>query len=645
MLHALRQAADQAAFRVSLHRPIAEKDRRGCRGVEGGLSRGLYRAAAALRGVVPGTRGIRRLRHVKAHQPAGSGAAGRFRCRGVHGVARGLRHVVALARRGGHAKGCRSSVQELNAAATALAAKRDNCLRAVLCHKADVGAGHNTAGCVRGSASATAAARASARRKRSGREARTKSVSGVGEKSADLVPYARPEAGPFRRKRYGEEVRRARRAAFNPGRDFLCPKVADAGPEVRPLGRKRFGEERCGLFAGVLHPRGDVLGPELPHTIPEGGPVLGQRVGKENLRFAQGVADCIGNCFGKRGAHAVPEARPVLRQRRGEEGSDRLFQVVQGSAFIQSVRKRLADFIAKAQGAKATDTGTHKSADAGSNNRHHSAHGCACRCACANHADLGSALGILVLRVLAGGLGAAVQVSHACTDAQKAQNAAQNACAARCGCACCRGRMAPQGRANGAQGAANATGNRSEGAVRAHSSLGRSLLQELAQPAICGSQALCGQCRRVNLDGRPLKGRLAIAEKPCSAGQGSGRRRGARARDQRAAARQRRAASATRKGRFCCLASLGACLGAKVSRLQNHHLGRYVHNCCGSLERTAHGRHTRRARAGACAASKAKRRGKTAEFRIGSCCARYQLEAENGANGRHLGLVALCPGL
>ena len=163
--------------------------------------------------------------------------------------------------------------------------------------------------------------------------------------------------------------------------------------------------------------------------------MLGQRVGKENLRFAQGVADCIGNCFGKRGDHAVPEARPVLRQRRGEEGSDRLFQVVQGSAFVQSVRKRLADFIAKAQGAKATDTGTHKSADAGSNNRHHSAHGCACRCACANHADLGSALGILVLRVLAGGLGAAVQVSHACTDAQKAQNAAQNACAARCGCA------------------------------------------------------------------------------------------------------------------------------------------------------------------------------------------------------------------
>ena len=427
-----------------------------------------------------------------------------------------------------------------------------------------MGAGHNTAGCVRGSASATAAARASARRKRSGREARTKSVSGVGEKSADLVPYARPEAGPFRRKRYGEEVRRARRAAFNPGRDFLCPEVADAGPEVRPLGRKRFGEERCGLFAGVLHPRGDVLGPELPHAIPEGGPVLGQRVGKENLRFAQGVADCIGNCFGKRGAHAVPEARPVLRQRRGEEGSDRLFQVVQGSAFVQSVRKRLADFIAKAQGAKATDTGTHKSADAGSNNRHHSAHGCACRCACSNHADLGSALGILVLRVLAGGLGAAVQVSHACTDAQKAQNAAQNACAARCGCACCRGRMAPQGRANGAQGAA---------------------------------------------------------------------------------ARQRRAASATRKGRFCRLASLGACLGAKVSRLQNHHLGRYVHNGCGSLERTAHGRHTRRASAGACATSKAKRRGKTAEFRIGACCARYQLEAENGANGRHLGLVALCPGL
>ena len=508
-----------------------------------------------------------------------------------------------------------------------------------------MGAGHNTAGCVRGSASATAAARASARRKRSGREARTKSVSGVGEKSADLVPYARPEAGPFRRKRYGEEVRRARRAAFNPGRDFLCPEVADAGPEVRPLGRKRFGEERCGLFAGVLHPRGDVLGPELPHTIPEGGPVLGQRVGKENLRFAQGVADCIGNCFGKRGVHAVPEARPVLRQRRGEEGSDRLFQVVQGSAFVQSVRKRLADFIAKAQGAKATDTGTHKSADAGSNNRHHSAHGCACRCACANHADLGSALGILVLRVLAGGLGAAVQVSHACTDAQKAQNAAQNACAARCGCACCRGRMAPQGRANGAQGAANATGNRSEGAVRAHSSLGRSLLQELAQPAICGSQTLCGQCRRVNLDGRPLKGRLAIAEKPCSAGQGSGRRRGARARGQRAAARQRRAASATRKGRFCRLASLGACLGAKVARLQNHHLGRYVHNGCGSLERAAHGRHTRRARAGACATSKAKRRGKTAEFRIGACCARYQLEAENGANGRHLGLVALCPGL
>ena len=506
-----------------------------------------------------------------------------------------------------------------------------------------MGAGHNTAGCVRGSASATAAARASARRKRSGREAGTKGVSGVGEKSADLVPYARPEAGPFRRKRYGEEVRRARRAAFNPGRDFLCPEVADAGPEVRPLGRKRFGEERCGLFAGVLHPRGDVLGPELPHTIPEGGPVLGQRVSKENLRFAQGVADCIGNCFGKRGAHAVPEARPVLRQRRGEEGSDGLFQVVQGSAFVQSVRKRLADFIAKAQGAKAADTGTHKGADAGSNNRHHSAHGCACRCACANHADLGSALGILVLRVLAGGLGAAVQVSHACTDAQKAQNAAQNACAARCGCACCRGRMASHGRANGAQGAANATGNRSEGAVRAHSSLGRSLLQELAQPAICGSQALCGQCRRVNLDGRPLKGRLAIAEKPCSAGQGSGRRRGARALDQRAAARQRRAASATRKGRFCRLAGLGACLGAKVARLQNHHLGRYVHNGCGSLEGAAHGRHTRRARAGA--ASKAKRRGKAAEFRIGACCARYQLEAQNGANGRHLGLVVLCPGL
>ena len=292
--------------------------------------------------------------------------------------------------------------------------------------------------------------------------------------------------------------------------------------------------------------------------------MLGQRVGKENLRFAQGVADCIGNCFGKRGAHAVPEARPVLRQRRGEEGSDRLFQVVQGSAFVQGIGKRLADFIAKAQGAKATDTGTHKSADAGSNNRHHSAHGCACRCACANHADLGSALGILVLRVLSGGLGAAVQVSHACTDAQKAQNAAQNACAARCGCACCRGRMASQGRANGAQGAA---------------------------------------------------------------------------------ARQRRASSATRKGRFCRLVSLGACLGAKVARLQNHHLGRYVHNGCGSLEGAAHGRHTRRARAGACATSKAKRRGKTAEFRIGACCARYQLEAENGANGRHLGLGALCPGL
>ena len=104
-------------------------------------------------------------------------------------------------------------------------------------------------------------------------------------------------------------------------------------------------------------------------------------------------------------------------------------------------------------------------------------------------------------------------------------------------------------------------------------------------------------------------------------------------------------ASATRKGRFCRLASLGACLGAKVARLQNHHLGRYVHNGCGSLERTAHGRHTRRARAGACATSKAKSRGKTAEFRIGACCARNQLEAENGANGRHLGLVVLCPGL
>ena len=520
MVRALRQVAHQAAFCVSLHRPMIEKVRRGCRCVEGVFSHGLHRAAAAdLRGVVPGTRGSFGPRHVKAHQPAGSGAGGRFRCRGVHGVARGLWHVVALARRGRHAQGCRSSVQKLNAAAAALAAQRDDCLRAILCNKANVGAGHNAAGCVWGNASAApAAARASAGRKRSGRESGAKGVSGVGEKSADLVPYARPEAGPFRRERHGEEVRRTRRAAFNPGRDFLCPEVADTCPEVRPLGRQRFREERCGLFSGVLHPRGDVLGPELPHTIPEGGPVLGQRVGKENLRFAQGVADCIGNCFGKRGAHAVPEARPVIRQRRGEEGSDRLFQVVQGSAFVQSVRKRLADFIAKAQGAKATDTGTHKSADAGSNNRHHSAHGCACRCACANHADLGSALGILVLRVLAGGLGAAVQVSHARTDAQKAQNAAQNACAARCGCACRRGRMAPQGRANGAQGAANATGNRSEGAVRAHSSLGRSLLQKLAQPAICGSQALCGQCRRVNLDGRPLKGRLAIAEKPCSAG-------------------------------------------------------------------------------------------------------------------------------
>ena len=537
-------------------------------------------------------------------------------------------------------------MQKLNAAATALAAQRDDSLRAVLCHKADVGAGHNAAGCVRGNASAApAAARASAGRKRSGRKSGAKGVSGVGEKSADLVPYARPEAGPFRRERHGEEVRRARRAAFNPGRDFLCPEVTDAGPEVRPLGRKRFGEERGGLFAGALHPCGDVLGPELPYTVPEGGPVFGQRVGKENLRFAQGVADCIGDCFGKRGAHAIPETRPVLRQRRSEKGSNRLSQVVQCSALVQGIGKRLADFVAKAQGTKAADTGTHKSADAGSNNRHHSAHGCACRCACANHADLGSALGILVLRVLAGGLGAAVQVSHACTDAQKAQNAAQNACAARCGCACCRGRMAPQGRANGAQGATNATGNRSEGAVRAHGGLGGALLQEFAQPAICGSQALCGQCRRVNLNGRSLKGRLAVAEEPCSAGQGSGRRRGARARDQRAAARQRRAAAATRKGRFCRLAGLGASLSAKVARLQDHHLGRYVHNGRGSLERAAHGRHTRRAHASARAASKTQRRGKTAEFRIGACCARYQLEAENGANGRHLGLVVLRPGL
>ena len=537
-------------------------------------------------------------------------------------------------------------MQKLNAAAAALAAKRDDSLRAVLCYKADVGAGHNTAGCVRGGAStASAAARASAGRERSSGEAGAKGVSGVGEKSADLVAHARPEAGPFRRERHGEEVRRTRRAAFNPGRDFLCPEVTDAGPEVRPLGRKRFGEERDGLFAGALHPCGDVLGPELPYTVPEGGPVFGQRVGKENLRFAHGVADCIGDRFGKRGAHAIPETRPVLRQRRSEKGSNCLFQVVQRSAFVQGIGKRLADFIAKAQGTKAADTGTHKSADTGSNNGHHSAHGCACRCACANHADLGSALGILVLRVLAGGLGAAVQVSHACTDAQKAQNAAQNACAARCGCACCRGRMAPQGRANGAQGAANATGNRSDGAVRAHGGLGGALLQELAQPAICGSQALCGQCRRVNLNGRPLKGRLAVAEKPCSAGQGSGRRRGARARDQRAAARQRRTAGATRKGCFCRLASLGARLSAKVARLQDHHLGRYVHNGCGSLERAAHGRHTRRTAAGARASSKTQRRGKTAEFRIGACRARYQFEAENGANSRHLGLVVLRPGL
>ena len=170
-------------------------------------------------------------------------------------------------------------------------------------------------------------------------------------------------------------------------------------------------------------------------------------------------------------------------------------------------------------------------------------------------------------------------------------------------------------------------------------------MQEFSQPAICGSQALCGQCRRVNLNGRSLKGRLAVAEEPCSTGQDSGRRRGARARDKRAAARQRRAAGATRKGRFCRLAGLGASLSAKVARLQDHHLGRYVHNGRGSLERAAHGRHTRRARAGACAASKAQRRGKTAKFRIGACCARYQLEAENGANGRHLGLVVLRPGL
>ena len=423
-------------------------------------------------------------------------------------------------------------IPKIKCSSSAAATKRNNRFRAIFCHKTNVRARHNAAHSVRSNtAAASAAARASAGRERSGREARTKGVFGVGEKSADLVAHARPEAGPLRRKCHGEEVCCARHAAFNPCRDFFCPEVADAGPEVRPLGRQRFGEEDACFLAGALHPCGDVLGPELPHTIPEGGPVFGQRVGEENLRLAQGVADCIGNRFGKRGAHAIPETCPVLRQRRCEEGSDRLFQVVQGSAIVQGVRKCLADFVAKAQGAQAADSGAHKGTDAGSYNRHHRAHGRACCCACADHADLGSTFGILVLRVLAGGLGATVQVSHTCANAQKAQKAAQNTCAARCGRACRRGRMAAKGRANAAQGAANAAGNRSQGAVRAHGGLGGALLQELAQPAVCGGQALCGQGRRVNLNGRSLKGRLAVAKKPRSAGQGSGCRRGASARD------------------------------------------------------------------------------------------------------------------
>ena len=362
-----------------------------------------------------------------------------------------------------------------------------------------------------------------------------------------------------------------------------------------------------------------------------------QRVGKENLRFAQSVADCIGDCFGERGAHAIPETCPVLRQRRGKEGPNRLFQVVQGSAIVQGVRKRLADFVAKAQGAQAANTGAHKGTDASSYNRHHRAHGRACCCACADHADLGSALGILVLRVLAGGLGAAVQVSHACADAQKAQKAAQNPRAARCGRSCRRGRVAAQRRANGAQGAANAAGNGSEGAVRVHSRLCGALLQELAQPAVRGGQALCGQGRRVDFNGRSLKGCLPVVEKPCCTRQGSGCCRCARAGDQRSA-------GAAGKRGFCCLADFGARPGAEVSRLQNHHLGRYVHNGRGSFEGAAHGRKPGSAGAGVRATAQAQRSGQAAELRIGACRARHQLKAQNCANGCNLALVALCPG-
>ena len=162
-------------------------------------------------------------------------------------------------------------------------------------------------------------------------------------------------------------------------------------------------------------------------------------------------------------------------------------------------------------------------------------------------------------------------------------------------------------------------------------------MQELAQPAVRGGQTLCGQGRRVDFNGRSLKGCLPIAEKPCCTRQGSGRRRCARAGDQRSAG------TAGKRG-FCCLADFGARLAAEVSRLQNHHLGRHVHNGRGSLEGAAHGRQPGSACACIRATAQAKRSSQAAELRIGACCACHQLKAQDCANGSNLALVALCPG-